>query len=95
MHPKTATTWCALWSGEIIGTYFFEDEEGNALTVIGERCCAQFFVPQLEHTAFDNMWFQHDSATCHTARDIFTVLHEFAPGCLILVTRIFRHVLVI
>lgn len=37
LHPEKVTVWCALWSGGIIGPYFFENAEGVALTVNGER----------------------------------------------------------
>ncbi|VEN45738.1 unnamed protein product, partial [Callosobruchus maculatus] len=33
LHSEKVTVWCALWSGGIIGPYFFENEEGVALTV--------------------------------------------------------------
>lgn len=83
MHPQRVTVWCALWSGGIIGPFFFENEAGDAVTVNGERYRAmitQFFVPQLEDIALDDMWFQQDGATCHTARETMTVLHESFPG---------------
>lgn len=83
MHPKRVTVWCALWSEGIIGPFFFEDGQGNALTVNGERYRAmltRFFVPQLGGIDVDNKWFQQDGATCHTARETLTILHESFPN---------------
>lgn len=37
IHAQHVTVWCALGSGGIIGPFIFEDEEGNAVTVNGER----------------------------------------------------------
>jgi hypothetical protein len=37
MHPQRVTVWCGLWAGGVIGPYFFEDEDGNAETVNGDR----------------------------------------------------------
>ena len=37
MHPKRVTVWCALWSGGVIGPYFFENAAGEAVTVNGVR----------------------------------------------------------
>ena len=37
LHPLKCTVWCAITTNEIIGPYFFEDDDGNAVTVTGER----------------------------------------------------------
>ena len=29
MHPLRVATWCCLWSGDIIGPYFFANEDGQ------------------------------------------------------------------
>ena len=37
MHPKRVTVWCALfWSRGIIRQFFFENEQGEAVTVNGD-----------------------------------------------------------
>ena len=36
LHPVKCTVWCTITSNKIIGPYFFEDD-GNAVTVTGER----------------------------------------------------------
>ncbi|GFV08080.1 DUF4817 domain-containing protein [Trichonephila clavipes] len=32
LHPERLTVWCALWAGEIIGPYFFKNDEGHNVT---------------------------------------------------------------
>ena len=32
-HPKRVTVWCVFWSRGIIGPFFFENEQGEAVTV--------------------------------------------------------------
>ena len=32
-HPKRATVWCGFWSRGIIGLFFFENEQGEAVKV--------------------------------------------------------------
>ena len=36
-HPKQVTVWCGFWSRGIIGPFFFENEQGDAVTVNGDR----------------------------------------------------------
>ena len=35
LHPQRATVWCGFWAGGVIGSYSFENEAGNAVTVNG------------------------------------------------------------
>ncbi|GFX79055.1 uncharacterized protein TNCV_3913421 [Trichonephila clavipes] len=37
LHPEKLTVWCALWTGGIIGPYFFKNDEGHNVTVNGDR----------------------------------------------------------
>ena len=37
LHPRKITVWCGITSGIIIGPYFFEDPDENAVSVTGER----------------------------------------------------------
>ncbi|GFV43499.1 uncharacterized protein TNCV_4592231 [Trichonephila clavipes] len=37
LHPEKLTVWGALWAGEIIGPYFFKNDEGYNVTVNGDR----------------------------------------------------------
>ena len=36
-YPKRVTIWCGFWSRGIIGPFFFESEQGEAVTVNGDR----------------------------------------------------------
>ncbi|GFW99956.1 uncharacterized protein TNCV_3079531 [Trichonephila clavipes] len=70
LHPEKLTVWCALWAGGIIGPYFKNDEGHNVL-VNGDRYRAMitnFFIPELNNHDVQELWFQQDGATCHTAR---------------------------
>ena len=33
MHPKRVTVWCGFWSRGIIGPFFFDNEQGEVVTV--------------------------------------------------------------
>ncbi|GFW89070.1 putative DD41D transposase [Trichonephila clavipes] len=71
LHPEKLTVWCALWAGGIIGPYFFKNDEGHNVTVNGDRYRAMitnFFIPELNNHDVQELWFQQDGATCHTAR---------------------------
>ena len=35
-HSKRVTAWCGFWSKGIIGSFFFENEQGKAFTVNGD-----------------------------------------------------------
>ncbi|GFX73525.1 hypothetical protein TNCV_2342301 [Trichonephila clavipes] len=67
LHPEKLTVWCALWAGES----FFKNDEGHNVTVNGDRYRAMitnFFIPELNNHDVQELWFQQDGATCHTAR---------------------------
>ncbi|GFU19453.1 RNase H domain-containing protein [Trichonephila clavipes] len=71
LHPEKLTLWCALWAGGIIGPYFFKNDEGHNVTVNGDRYRAMitnFFIPELNNHDVQELWFQQDGTTCHTAR---------------------------
>ncbi|GFV68675.1 uncharacterized protein TNCV_3001341 [Trichonephila clavipes] len=73
LHPEKLTVWCALWAGGIIIPYFKNDEGHNA-TVNGDRYRAMitnFYIPELNNHDVQELWFQQDGATCHTARAIY------------------------
>jgi len=67
-EPKV-TVWCAVWSRGITGPYFFEDEDGKAITVTSQRYTEminKFLSPNLPPNN-GTLWFQQDGATAHTA----------------------------
>ncbi|GFT88945.1 transposable element Tc3 transposase [Trichonephila clavipes] len=79
LHPEKLTVWCALWAGGIIVSYFFKNDEGRNVTVNGDRYRAMitnFFIPELNNHDVQELWFQQDGATCHTARATIDLLKD-------------------
>ncbi|GFW29288.1 uncharacterized protein TNCV_742301 [Trichonephila clavipes] len=79
LHPENLTVWCALWAGGIIGSYFFKTDEGHNVTVNGDRYRAMitnFLIPELNNHDVQELWFQQDGATCHTARATIYLLKD-------------------
>ncbi|GFX76859.1 uncharacterized protein TNCV_3278941 [Trichonephila clavipes] len=79
LHPEKLTVWCALWAGGIIGPFFFKNDEGPNVTVNGDRYRAMitnFFIPELSNHDVQELWFQQDGATCHTARATIDLLKD-------------------
>ncbi|GFW01899.1 DUF4817 domain-containing protein [Trichonephila clavipes] len=79
LHPEKLTVWCALRAGGIIGPYFFKNDEGHNVTVNGDRYRAMitnFFIPELNNHDVQELWFQQDGATCHTARATIDLLKD-------------------
>lgn len=86
LHSEKVTVWCGFWFGGIIGPYFFEDAQGAALTVNGDRyrtMIMNFLWPRMDGMDLTNMWFQQDGATCHTAREKLNLLDEKFEGFVI------------
>ncbi|GFW04663.1 putative DD41D transposase [Trichonephila clavipes] len=78
-HPEKLTVWCALWAGGIIRPYFFKNDEGHNVTVIGDRyrsMITNFFIPELNNHDVQELWFQQDGAACHTARATIDLLKD-------------------
>ena len=60
MHPKRITVWCGFWSKRIIGQLFFENEQGEAVTVNGYRYRAmlkELLFTKIEEEDIGNIWF--------------------------------------
>lgn len=65
LYPQRVTVWCGLWSGGVIGPYFFENEAGATVTVNGLRyreMINDFLWPELDGIDVDNVYFQQDGA---------------------------------
>ena len=63
----------------IIGPFFFENEQGEALTINGDRYRAmlnEFLFTKIQEEHIGNIWFQHKGATCHTAEATLDVLRS-------------------
>ena len=76
-HPKRVTVLCGFWSRDIVLPFFFENEQGEAATGNGDRYPAmlnEFLFTKIEGEDIDNIWFQQDGATCHTAEASFDIL---------------------
>ncbi|GFT22509.1 uncharacterized protein TNCV_3274691 [Trichonephila clavipes] len=79
LHPEKLTVWCALWAGGIIVPNFFKNDEGHNVTVNGDRYRAMitnFFISELNNHDVQELWFQQDGATCHTARATIDLLKD-------------------
>ncbi|GFW98766.1 uncharacterized protein TNCV_2837271 [Trichonephila clavipes] len=79
LHPEKLTVWCALWAGGIIGPYFFKSDEGHNVTINGDwyrAMITNFFIPELNNHDVQELWFQQDGATCHTARVTINLLKD-------------------
>ena len=77
-HPKRVIVWCGFWSRDIIGPFFFiENEQREAVIVNGDRYQAmlnEFLFTKIEEEDIDNIWFQQDGTTCHIAEAILDIL---------------------
>ncbi|GFU35338.1 uncharacterized protein TNCV_2143761 [Trichonephila clavipes] len=58
---------------------FFKNDEGHNVTVNGDRYRAMitnFFISELNNHDVQELWFQQDGATCHTARATIDLLKD-------------------
>ncbi|GFX30576.1 transposable element Tc3 transposase [Trichonephila clavipes] len=75
LHPEKLTV-CALYR---LVESFFKNDEGHNVTVNGDRYRAMitnFFIPELNNHDVQELWFQQDGATCHTARATIDLLKD-------------------
>ncbi|GFX34890.1 transposable element Tc3 transposase [Trichonephila clavipes] len=75
LHPEKLTV------GALYGLVesFFKNDEGHNVTVNGDRYRAKitnFFIPELNNHDVQELWFQQDDATCHTARATIDLLKD-------------------
>ncbi|GFV47548.1 uncharacterized protein TNCV_2731471 [Trichonephila clavipes] len=75
LHPEKLTVWCALWAGGIL---LQKNDEGHNVTVNGDRYRAMIttFHSELNNHDVQELWFQQDGATCHTARATIDLLKD-------------------
>jgi len=81
LHSERLNVCCGIASFGVLGPYFFEDNEGAAVTVTSERYVAMirnFCEPELRRRGIDlsSAWFQQAGATAHTSRASVSVLRE-------------------
>ncbi|GFV16928.1 uncharacterized protein TNCV_4365281 [Trichonephila clavipes] len=77
MHDKQ----CRLLSLRILWVYDRDRlvTSGHNVTVNGDRYGAMitnFFIPELNNHDVQELWFQQDGATCHTARATIDLLKD-------------------
>ena len=59
-HPRRVTIWCGFWSRGIIAPFFFENEQGKAVTVNADRYWAMLnecLFTKIEEEDIGNIWF--------------------------------------
>ena len=67
LYDPKVTIWCAVWSRGVVGSYFFEDEDGQAITDTSQRypeMINEFL--SLKLPPIHNLWFQQNGATAHS-----------------------------
>ncbi|GFY10771.1 putative DD41D transposase [Trichonephila clavipes] len=60
-------------------SYFFKNDEGHNVTVNGDwyrAMITNFFIPELNNHDVQELWFQQDGATSHTARATIDLLKD-------------------
>ena len=87
LHSLKVTVWCAIGRFGVVGPYFFEEND-ITVTVTSQRyinMINNFFIPELQRRQlnFENLWYQQDGATAHTARTSIAVLRHWFPNRLI------------
>lgn len=87
LHSTKVTVWCGISKLGIVGPYFFE-ENGATVTVNSVRyvnMLRNFLRPELQRLRLrlrvtrNQMWFQQDGATAHTAADSMSVVKKMFP----------------
>ena len=64
MHPKQVTVWCGFWSRGIFGPFFFENEQGEAVTINGD--CYRAMLNEFLFTKIEQ-----EEATLDVLRPVF------------------------
>jgi hypothetical protein len=72
LHSAHVTVWCGMANFGVIGSHFFEDEDGRAVTVTAAHnveMLRNFLTSELSCYGLElsTMWFQQDGVTTHTA----------------------------
>ena len=71
LHPQKVTVWWGFHARGVIGLYSFVDENDRHVAFNEERyrdMLEDYLWPELDELDFNNMWFQQDCDTSHTAR---------------------------
>lgn len=76
LHSPRVSCWAGMWSRGIIGPFFFEDEQGDTVTITSDRYVQMLetqFLPSIQtHDEFaaGNLWFTQDGAPVHIGRNV-------------------------
>lgn len=83
LHSAKVTVWCVISSFGVIGPYFCEDYNGNAVKVTSQHYVnmwENFFISELaRHPVNEDTFFQQDRATSHTASASMERLRNLFP----------------
>ena len=75
--PKRLRFGAILWAAGVIGPYFLRDDQDRHVTVNGNRyrsMITEYFWPQLDDMDLQDMWFQQNVATSHSANVTINLL---------------------
>ena len=80
LSREKVIVWCAIASNRVIGPYFFENRDGESITVNSDRylnMLKKFYLPALRrHNEVDDIIFQQDGAPPHYALVVRSWLEE-------------------
>jgi hypothetical protein len=82
LHSAKVTVWCVISSNGVIGPYFFENDDGHAVTVTSARyvhTLENFLIPELHRFPVH----ENTHATSHTARVTVNLLKDLFQNRLI------------
>jgi hypothetical protein len=84
LHSARVTVWCAVANFGVTGPYFFEDEDGRAVTVTSARyveMLRNFLTPEISRRGIElsTIWSQQDGAATYTARASMEFVRERLP----------------
>ena len=86
LSQEKVTVWCAIGKGGIFGPYFFEDNDGNCVTVKAERYIEMMrrkFVPALGRKRgidMNTVVFQQDGAPPYCSNRTLEYLRQYFSG---------------
>lgn len=86
LSREKVTVWCAIGKGGIVGPFFFEDNEGNPVTVNSERYIEMLrrkFIPAIRRRRnidIHTVVFQQDGAPPHCSNITLGYLRQHFPG---------------
>ena len=83
LHDEQVTVWCGVSAKTVIGPFFFQNENGHAVTINQELyrdMMTNFVMPIIRRKRMRQFWFQQDGAPSHTSRITIDFLKNLFPG---------------